>query len=143
MNTENQNQTEIQKPKFVAEGLSRPNLPNKYVPVYYGFNVRPRQVQYYKVQQSVVTILSGRVTRSRAVEFLLKVKLNASNAQAKNDEFKKELARLENLYLTSSTSEIRKMYRKKHTAVENKYLLHQDKLNAYNDAVSKVEEYLK
>ena len=143
MNTENQNQTEIQKPKFVAEEASSPNLPDKYTPVYYGFNVRPRQVQYYKVQQSVVTILNGRATRTRAVEFLLKVKLNAFNAQAKHNEFQKELARLENLYVTSATGEIRKMYRKKHTAVENKYLLHQDKLDAYNDAVSRVEEYLK
>lgn len=125
-----------------GQGYTLAMLPITYSPVYYGFNCRPRQVKYYKVERSVEEIENGHVSRSNTVLFLAKLKSGYEKALAKLGEYEAESKRCDERRQNSSHSELREMYLKKRNAADTRAYNYSFKVRSLEDCVRRVEKLL-
>lgn len=141
MNNDNTNTT---APKFREEGkgYTLSMLDAGYTPVYYGFNCRPRQVRYYKVEKSVETVLGGHCSRSVAEAFLAKVKKGYDKAMARHADLDAQASRAENAFRTAPSSDARNYARKERNRLATAHYNHSFKVDALADCVKKLEAYL-
>jgi hypothetical protein len=137
MTTENTNQ------KFATNGGGyNPKLLScTYTPVYYGFNCSPRQVRYYKVEQSVEEVIKGGYYRDDVVEFLNKVNQSYEKAKATQDKYNLEIAKLENEKATAS-SNLRQYIRKQIVSVSNREYNNSFKVRALQVCVDRLTAHL-
>lgn len=112
-------------------------------PVYYGFNCRPRQVRYYKVERSVEQIMKGGYTRSSVEKFLEKVKEKMSNAESKFAEYKTKAKEIETKRESCSDYSVRQVLRKEQNKIETKaYNYEYEVVSLYQRAVQSLTQYL-
>lgn len=132
------------KPKFrnEGEGLPASSLDTGYTPVYYGFNCRPRQVRYYKVEKSVELILDGSVSRSNTEAFLAKVKVKQEKAIARLLELDEKTTRADNAFRNGTSSDARKYAVKERNRLATAHYNHSFTVDGYTKAVESVEKYL-
>lgn len=133
------------KPKFAEEGKGRSAciLSDSASPVYYGFNCRPRQVRYYKVEKSVEMILEGGFTRKDIEQFLEKVKQKLVNAENKFAEYKAKANGIRESILKCEYRQIRETLRKEANRVETRmYNYEYETLGKYQKAVKALTDYL-
>lgn len=130
-------------PKFrkEGEGYSLDMLDCTYTPVYYGFNCRPRQVKYHKVERSVEDVLKGNVSRPNVLTFRVKIQVNLEKAQAKQEDYKKQLAKIEKDMEGLSYS-AKQHLKKAYHALDTRAYNHSDKVNAYTACVQQLTDYL-
>jgi hypothetical protein len=135
------NETSV--PKFKEDGRDAGHLETTPAPVYYGFNCRPRQVRYYRLDKSVEEILKGGFTRQSVEAFLEKVKANHAKALkvAEGHDAKIELLKAEKSNAGSSIA--RELIRKKIGQIETrKYNYEYDVLGKYERAVNAISTFL-
>jgi hypothetical protein len=145
MNTE---PTQPTKEKFRPEGsgYELSMLDASYSPVYYGFNCRPRQVKYYKVENSVKDVLNGSVSKSVSIKFLEKVEKAFDKHSELMNGFQSSMNGLEELIKSCSSEEYyRKVHlREKLKKVEKKFWSdnHQGKQDCLKHCIEKLKEYI-
>lgn len=142
-NAMNNDTTTNPAPKFREEGkgYDLSMLDAGYTPVYYGFNCRPRQVRYYKVEKSVETVLGGYCSRSVAEAFLAKVKKGHEKAVARSTELS-EKADLADEAFRNTSGHSRDYARKERNRLQTAHYNHSFKVEALADCVKKLEAYL-
>ena len=130
--------------KFAEEGkgFSLSSLPTGYTAVYYGFNCRPRQVRYYKVEKSCEDILAGYASRSTATAWLAKVRDLHAKAMARQQELDEKIARADKQMRESGSRDAREYARKERNRLENAWGNHRYKLSAFANSIEKVEKHL-
>jgi len=136
-------QDSVVTPKFKNEGEGYPlkSLDTSYSPVYYGFNCRPRQVKYYKMERGVETILKGYCSRSVAEAYLTIIEAKWKQADDKYHEYDGQIEDLQKQCLETDYS-IRKHIRKTINQIANRQYNHGFKVRGIGDCVSKVKAYL-
>jgi hypothetical protein len=130
-------------PKFKDDGRNADHLETTPTPVYYGFNCRPRQVRYYRLEKSVESILGGGFTRQSVQAFLEKVKANHAKAVkvSEGHDAKIELLKAEKAKADSSMA--RELFRKKIGQIETrKYNYEYDVLGKYERAINALSTFL-
>lgn len=131
-------------PKFKEDGFDATTLECTPSPVYYGFNCTPRQVRYYRLDKSVEAILKGGFTRQSVQAFLEKVKTKQAKAMTTSEGYDEKIKNLQNELSSQTSSVARNLIRKKIGQIETrKYNYEYDVLNRYENAVTKIEEFLK
>lgn len=137
------NENTASNPKFrkEGEGYDLNMLDCTYTPVYYGFNCRPRQVKYHKVERSVEDVLKGSVSRPNALTFRVKIQVNLEKAQAKQEDYKKQLAKIEKDMEGLSYS-AKQHLRKAYHALDTRAYNHSYKVDAYIACIQQLTDYL-
>ena len=141
----NQENNPVPVIKFAEEGSGRSIslLSDSASAVYYGFNCRPRQVRYYKVEKSVEEILKGGYTRKDVESFLTKVKSKLEKSKAKVSEYKAKIAGLELSISECDYHQIRDAFRKQKNQVETRMINYEyETVKLYKDAVDALEKFL-
>lgn len=138
-NAMNTNTTKFQPE---GEGYDLSMLPAGYTPVYYGFNCRPRQVRYYKVEESCHDILAGRASRSTTEKFLAKVRDNLAKAEALSLELQAKSAAAEEVRRNGKDSLTRRLAMKERDRVDGRRSENDHKIYAFKDIIGKVEKHL-
>lgn len=112
-------------------------------PVYYGFNCRPRQVRYYKVERSVEQILKGGYTRSSVVKFLDKIKEKMSKAENKFAEYEDKAKEIQTKREACTDYAVRQVLRKEQNKMETKaYNYEYEVVGLYQRAVQNLTKIL-
>jgi hypothetical protein len=142
MNTNAMNTTTTAKFAEEGKGFSLSSLPTGYTAVYYGFNCRPRQVRYYKVEKSCEDILAGYASRSTASAWLAKVKALHAKAVARKEELDAAIARADKQMREGGSRDAREYARKERNRLENAWGNHEYKVSAFADCIAKVEARL-
>lgn len=131
--------------KFAEEGSGRSIslLSDSASAVYYGFNCRPRQVRYYKVEKSVEEILKGGYTRKDVESFLTKVKSKLEKSKAKVSEYKAKIDGIRKSVSECDYPSIRDAFRKEANRVETRMLNYEyETVKLYQNAVDALEKFL-
>ena len=130
-------------PKFrkEGEGYDLNMLDCTYTPVYYGFKCRPRQVKYYKVERSVEDVLKGNVSRPNVLTFRVKIQVNLEKAQAKQEDYKTQLAKIEKDMEGLSYS-AKQHLRKAYHALDTRAYNHSHKVDGLTACVQQLTDYL-
>jgi hypothetical protein len=138
------NNTTTTTAKFAEEGkgFSLSSLPTGYTAVYYGFNCRPRQVKYYKVEKSCKDILAGSASRSTASAWLAKVKALHAKALARKEELEEAIGRADKQVREGGSRDAREYARKERNRLENAWGNHEYKVSSFADCIAKVEAHL-
>lgn len=139
MNNENTTTTKFRKE---GEGYDLSMLPAGYTPVYYGFNCRPRQVRYYKVEESCKDILEGRASRSTTEKFLAKVRDNLAKAEALSLDLQAKSVAAEEVRINGKDSLTRQLARKERDRIDGRRSENDHKIYAFKDIIGKIEKYL-
>lgn len=142
MNNENTTTTTTSKFRKEGEGYDLSMLPAGYTPVYYGFNCRPRQVRYYKVEESCKDILEGRASRSTTEKFLAKVRDNLAKAEATAAELRAKSEAAEAVRINGADSLTRKLARKERDRIDGRRSENDHKIYAFKNIIDKIEKYL-
>jgi hypothetical protein len=137
------NSNNVTQVKFADEGkgYSLSSLPTGYTAVYYGFNCTPRQVKYYKVEQSCKDILAGSASRSTASAWLAKVKELHTKALARREDLGDGINRADEA-MRNGSRDASEYARKERNRLENAWGRHEYKVTAFADCIKSVEAHL-
>ena len=130
--------------KIAPEGQGRSIrfLSPAYTPVYYGFNCRPRQVKYYKVEDSTERVLEGGYDRQGITDFIGKVNNGYLKSRSTCDGYRLEIQSLDCAIRDSQSQLVRDSLRKQRNALETKFLNLNYKVNALKDCIDKMTALL-
>ena len=131
--------------KFAEEGKGRDIslLSDSASPVYYGFNCTPRQVRYYKVENSVKEILLGGYTRKDVEKFTAKVKEKMIKSENKFAEYETKAKEIQTKREACTDFEIRKVLRKEQAKMETKAFDYEyNVVSLYQRAFEKLTQFL-
>lgn len=131
--------------KFAKEGEGRniSLLNATATPVYYGFNCRPRQVRYYKVEESVEQILKGGYARKDVEQFLEQVKKNYEKSSDTLAGYKEDLESVNRKIEGTNDYLARTLLRKEGNRIETKMFNYKyDKTDRYEAAIAKLTKFL-
>lgn len=125
-----------------GEGFDLSMLPTGHTPVYYGFNCRPRQVKYYKVEKAAENILDGYASRSVAVAWVAKVKEKLAATEAKIAELNAKAELYDVLRSSGSDFATRDLAHKARNKTYNQVSNLEHRASDFKTCIEKVEAML-
>jgi len=127
-----------------GEGISLSMLSTTYAPVYYRYNVRPRQINYRPIEESCKKILSGRASLSVAKQFFDKLKPIYDETCKKIEKLKQDAQVIEDKSNACKDYATRQLLIKERNRIENRIYGELDsKKDTLGHYVEKIGELIK